>query len=255
MTTPSSLSGLTNQFRRESGSWWNTRRWWTQALVWSALTNALVVLVLWVLPRLDVAAGTSDMTPTESAVQFAGMAGILVSVGVVVTAQGILLDERRSGVLEWMLSKPLARSALLAAKFLGHALALFVVIVLVPWLGVLAQLSLADGALWPLDQWLGAVALIGCLAVFHLAVVLMLSALTWSRALVVALPLAGILGTDLLVATAPRAFEILPWSLARIAGPVLSDGMLMTIGPLISTAVLTVISLAVASLALKRTEL
>lgn len=255
MRTTSALPGLTNQVRREAGSWWATRRWWTQALVWSALTNALLVLMLWVFPRLDVAAGGSDMSPAESAVQFAGMAGILASIGVVVTAQGILLDERRSGVLEWMLSKPLSRGALLTAKFLGHALALFVVLVLVPWLGVLAQLSLAGGTLWPVGQWIGAVALIGFLAVFHLAVVLMLSALTWSRALVVALPLAGIFGTDLLVASAPSTFEVLPWSLARIAGPVLTDGTLITTGPLISTGVLTLISLGMASLALKRTEL
>ena len=30
-STRNVLAGFGNQLRRESGSWWSTRRWWTQA--------------------------------------------------------------------------------------------------------------------------------------------------------------------------------------------------------------------------------
>jgi hypothetical protein len=146
-------------------------------------------------------------------------------------------------------------NGLLAAKFVAHALAILAVLVLVPWLGVLAQLSLAHGGLWPLGRWLGAVALVGMLAVFHLALVLALSALTWSRALIVALPLVGIIGTDLLVAFLPGTFDVLPWSLGPLAGPVLAGGILIGPGPILATAVLTLVCLAAAAVGLRRKEL
>nr|WP_277612277.1 ABC transporter permease subunit [Dietzia sp. SLG310A2-38A2] len=183
------------------------------------------------------------------------MAGMITAIGVVVTAQGVLVDEQRAGLLEWMLSKPLSRTALLAAKFVAHAFAILVVLVFVPWLGVLAQLSLAHGGLWPPGRWLGAMMSVALLAVFHLALVLALSAVTWSRALIVALPLVGIIGTDVLVAFAPAAFDVMPWSLGPLAGPVLAGGILMSIGPIVSTAMLTVLCLGVAVVGLRRKEL
>lgn len=249
------LPGLGNQARREAGSWWSTRRWWAQALVWTVLTNALLALVLWVVPRLESLAGTVEAGVEESAVQFAGMAGMLASVGAVVLCQGVLVDERRAGVLEWMLSKPMTREALLAAKFVGQAGGLLVTLVLLPWVGVLVQLTLARGAVWPVGRWAGAVAMVALLVLFHLALVLALSALTWSRAVVVAVPLAGIIGSDLLVATVPGAFSILPWSVARLTGPVLTDGVLAAPGPVLSAVLCLIASLAVAAWCLRRTEL
>lgn len=249
------LAGIANQVKRESGTWWSTRRWWVQCIVWTGLTNGLLAMMLWVVPELDAVPGVGDMTISDSAIQFAGMAALLSSIGVVVIAQGILIDERRSGVLEWMLSKPLSRPALILAKFAGTAPALVIVLVLMPWLGVLAQLSAASGSLWPVGRWLGAVMLVGLLALFHLALVLALSAMTWSRALVVAVPLAGIIGTDLIAANVPSAFDLLPWSLARLTGPVLVDGTLAATGPIISTAVLTSLCLVTAVWGLLRTEL
>lgn len=97
--------------------------------------------------------------------------------------------------------------------------------------------------------------LVGLLAVFHLALVLALSALTWSRTLIVAVPLVGIIGTDLLVAFVPGAFDVLPWSLGPLAGPVLAGGMLIGPGPILTTAVLTLVCLAAAAVGLRRKEL
>lgn len=249
------FTGFGNQVRRESGTWWSTRRWWTQIVVWSAITNGLLALMLWVVPQLEALAGGPELTVAKSAAQFAGMAAMLASIGVVVVSQGILIDERRQGVLEWMLSKPLSRGALLSAKFVGHAVAIIAVVVLVPWLGVLAQLSVADGSWWPLGRWLGAVALVGLLAVFHLALVVALSTLTWSRALVVAVPLAGIIGTDLLLAGLPEAIDLLPWSIGRLSGPVLADAVLVSTGPIAVAGALTGVLLVAAGWGLRRTEL
>lgn len=254
MSAPS-LQGFANQTRREAGTWWSTARWWVHMVIWTSIVNGLLAVMLWVVPRLENLMGGVEITVEGSAAQFAGMAGMITAIGVVVTSQGILVDEHRVGLLEWMLSKPLSRGALLAAKFVAHALAILAVLVLVPWLGVLAQLSIAHGGLWPLGRWLGGMALVGLLAVFHLALVLALSALTWSRALIVALPLVGIIGTDLVVAFLPGAFGVLPWSLGPLAGPVLAGGILIGPGPILTTAVLTLVCLAAAAVGLRRKEL
>ena len=154
-----------------------------------------------------------------------------------------------------MLSKPLSRTALVAAKFTAHLAALLVVVVVIPWVGVWAQLSLALGEPWPLGPTLGAALLVALLVAFNLALVLALSATTWSRALVVALPLAGIFGADLVVAGLPELVDRLPWSVGRLGGAVLADGSLLTTGPVVSAAVLTGLFLVGAAWGLGRTEL
>ncbi len=251
----SALAGFTNQLRRESGSWWSTRRWWVHALTWTVVVNGLLALTLWVLPRLSLATDVPATTPVETAAQFGGLAAVLGSLAAVVAGQGILIDERRTGVLEWMLSKPLSRTALVAAKFSGHGAALLVTAVLVPWVGVWAQLSIAEGSPWPVGPTVGAALLVGLLVAFNLALVLLLSATTWSRALVVALPLAGIFGTDLVLAALPDLVDVLPWTVGRLAGAVLADGILAGTGPVVSAALLTGLFLAGAGWGLHRTEL
>jgi len=248
-------AGFANQLTRESATWWATRRWWVQATAWGVLVNALLAVMLWVIPDLEALSGEARMSVAESAAQFTGMAATLASIATVVLSQGLLVDERRSGVLEWMLSKPLERTALLAAKFVGHATALVAVLVLAPWVGVLVLLSLANGSLWPLGRWAGAIALVAALVIFHLALVLLLSVVTWSRPVILAVPLAGILGADLATAVVPDLMSVLPWNLARLAGPVLVDGTLGSVGPLLSVTVLTVACLLASAWRFEREEL
>lgn len=249
------LPGFANQWRRESAAWWSTSRWWVLAIVWTAVTNGLLAIALWIIPQIDTAAGGGSGSVVESAAQFTGLAGLVASIAVVIAMQGTLIDERRLGLLEWMLSKPLSRGALLLAKTAAHALGVVVAIVIVPWLGVLAQLSLARGELWPPGNWAAAAALLALLAVFNVAVVLAVSTLTWSRSLVIALPLAGIFGSDLLVVFLPQAFEALPWSLGRLAGPVLAEGVLVSAGPVVAAIAATLLLVGAAGWGLRRTEL
>lgn len=249
------LTGFAHQARRESGRWWTTRRGWTSALVWVAVVNGLLALLLWVVPRLPATPGMADMATGELALQFTGLATILAGAGVVLMSQGVLIDDRRDGVLEWLLSKPLSRPGLIAAKFAGHAPALVLTAVVAPWLGVYVQLSLADGGAWPVGRWLAAVALVGLLVAFQLSLVLLLSTLTSSRAVVLALPLAALVGVDLATTLAPWTVEWLPWGLGRVAGLVLSQGMLASAQLVIATIVATTLCLLAAAWRFERAEL
>lgn len=249
------LAGLGNQARLEARTWWSTRRWWTQAVLWTVILNGLLALMLWVIPRMDSVLAGVPVEPEGVAFQFGSMATAVTAIGVVIICQGVVIDDRRLGLLEWMLSKPLSRPALLLAKFGGHASGLLVSLLLLPWLVVYGQLSLAGGGVWPVGRWLGAVGLVGVVVSFHLVLVLLLSTLFDGRGAVMALPLAGVLGTDVLIDLVPRLADVLPWTLTRHVGAVLADGVLPSARPLLATSAWTVVFLVAALWRFQHTEL
>lgn len=249
-------AGLANQTRREASMWWATSRWWRQALVWTAVLGGLLAGMLWVLPAmLEGVEGGAALGPTEAASQFAELAAVVSAVGVVILSQGLLLDDQRSGLTEWLLSKPLSRPALVLAKLAGHAGGLLFAVVLVPWTAVYVLLSVAGGGAWPLGRFVGTVALIGAFVVFHLALVLALSALLGSRGAVLAVPLALLVGSDLVVGLAPWTADGVPYLLSPVAGALLASGGVVAVGPVVATIAWTVVLTAAAVLRFGRQEL
>jgi ABC-type transport system involved in multi-copper enzyme maturation permease subunit len=242
-------AGLGNQTRREAATWWATGRWWRQGLVWLVVLAGLFALMYWFLPAMlaevDPGAGpAADLT--ETAAQFAELATLVTAVGVIILANGLLLDDQRDGVLEWLLSKPLARPSLVVAKLAGHASGLLVALVLMPSVALYALLTVAASEPWPLGRFLGAMAILGSFVVFHLALVLALSALTRSRGVVLAVPLALLVGADVVLGAVPALAHGAPYVLGRIAGALLATGQLVAVGPLAATAVWTLLLLTVA---------
>ena len=104
------------------------------------------------------------------------MAGMAVPIGVAIIGQGLILDEKKSGTLEWVLSKPASRTALLASKLIASAIG--IVVVLVALQGALAYVQLAlKGSPLAVLPFIGAMALVALNALFYLALTLMLGVL------------------------------------------------------------------------------
>jgi ABC-type transport system involved in multi-copper enzyme maturation permease subunit len=228
-----------------------------QALGWTGALGGLFVLMHWALPAVLPAEATGTLAATieQTAAQFTELAAIVTAVGVVLLTAGLIVDERRNGVLEWLLSKPLARPALVTAKFAGNGAGLLVATIAAPWAAVYLLLSVAAGGPWSAPRLLGTAGMVGLLAVFHLALVLAMSTVTSGRVAVLAVPLVMIVSADLVTAAVPRAFDLLPWSLARVAGAHLAEGVLVSGWPIVATVVWTSLLLAVAAGKLARTEL
>jgi hypothetical protein len=249
------LVGFGNQSRREAETWVATGRWRRQALAWTAILAGLFALMWWILPAvLPVEGAGGPETVEETAIQFTQMAALVSAVGVVLLTAGVIIDERRDGVLEWLLSKPLTRPALIAAKFVGHSVGVLVAVVLVPWVAVYGLLSLAAGGPWHPGHTTTVAAMVGLFLVFHLALVLAISTFTAGRVAVLAVPLVLIVGADAVPAVVPAAFDVLPWSLGRLGGVYLAEGVLVTAWPLVATVGWTAGLLAVAMWRLTRTE-
>jgi ABC-type transport system involved in multi-copper enzyme maturation permease subunit len=250
------LVGFGNQTSRELGAWWSTGRWRRQAVAWSAILGGLFVLMRWALPALlpdDV--GAVAATIEQTVLQFTEMIAIVTAIGVVLLSAGVIIDERQDGVLEWLLSKPLTRPALIAAKFTGHGVGLLVTVVVIPWMIAYLLLGIAAGGPWHAGRTLAAIGMIGLVAVFHLAFVLALSTFTEGRVAVLAIPLVLIVGADLVTAVVGELFHVLPWSLGRVAGAYLAEGIVVTVWPIVATVGWTALLLVLASWRLQRTEL
>lgn len=250
------LAGLGNQFRRETAWWRHTSRGWRQALIWTAVLNGVLFLMLFVVPTLEeVAAQTGSSTVAELAAQYAGMAAVVTGAGVVFLTQGMVLDDQRSGTMEWLLSKPLSRDGLLLAKLGGQASGLLLAAVVVPWVASYVLLSIAEGALWSLPATLGAAALIGLFAVFNLSLVLLLSVLVGNRVTVLAIPLAALVGGDLFMTFVPETADVMPWALGSVAGGLLGGGVAPPALPVVATVGWTLLAVVVALWRFRRAEL
>src|SRR5512136_381707 len=102
------LQGFGNLLRNENRLWWRTSRWWVQVLIWLAIANGILFLVIGVAPKMENPPGSASNSQTSQSTGQAGqnqgpldiyglgvflkMAGITIAMGVVILGQGALID-------------------------------------------------------------------------------------------------------------------------------------------------------------------
>lgn len=253
-------AGAGNVFRHESRLWWRTNRWWIQAVLWTAILNLILLGMLWVASEAnqgnlrleEPAMGAADVFP-----QFVGLGMLLSTIGVVVLTQGAMLEERRTGTLEWVLAKPVSRTGMVVAKFAAHALPVLLVFVVLPWTGLYLQLSREIGESWPLGDFLVVVALIALVHLFTVALVLMLGTWTTSRALVIGVPIGiAILYDSVHLFLDDMAGKLpFPWELTGAATLSAAGESLISLVPVIATVVWIAAAIGVAAWRFQRDEI
>ncbi len=241
-------AGALNVFRHEGRLWWRTSRWWLQLCLWTAVLSLLLVGFLVISAQAE-AAGIEPMGVAEVFPQYVGLAVLLSVVGVTVLTQGAMLDERRSGTLQWVLSKPVSREAMLLAKYAAHAAPVLLVFVLGPWAGVYAVLSWRSGGPWPVAEVTAAAGLVALLLLFTLSLVLLLGTLSTSRALVVGIPIAaGLLYDTVHVLVPDLAGRLpLPWELTTLAVEAAAGEPLTSVIPVLAAVAWTAAAIAAAA--------
>jgi ABC-2 type transport system permease protein len=229
-------TGFGNLLRKENEEWWGTRTWWVQAIVWALILNGILAILLWG-PTNTPADMTAEQaaalqaardTIAEGMQVFIMMAGMALPVGVTIIGQGLILDEKRSGTLEWVLSKPASRTALITSKLIASAIG--IIVILVALQGALAYLQLTlKGTTPEVLPFIGAMALVGLNALFYLALTMMLGVLFDGRGAVIGICMLLIFGYQFFVGLAPWLFEIMPWGLAS-QGPTMPLAVLVAKG-------------------------
>ncbi len=243
-------------------------RGWCASLVWGLILNGLLAMVLFAAPpEAGQAAAQAGRIPEAKDVSgltlFFVIAGLALSIGTIILAQDEIIDEKKQGTAAWILSKPVSRTAFILSKLLANALSILIVMVLVQGALAFVQVSIARGSLLPIGPFLGALGLLFLDLMFYLTLALMLGTLFNKRGGVLGIPLAILLGYQLVIGVAPALGEIMPWALTMPLGQTAGSSLalalalgqpLPSVTPIIATAVWCVVFTAVALWRFNRDE-
>jgi ABC-2 type transport system permease protein len=213
--------GFANLFQKENQLWWRTSRWWVQTLIWLAIANGILLLVIGVAPKMENPPGqdTTVQTTPQSELDIYGltvflkMAGIMIAIGVVILGQGALIDEKQAGTAAWVLSKPISRMAFILSKVISHSIGVLVTMVVAQGCAAYMIIYFITGKALPVWPFIGALGMLLLGLLFWLTLTIMLSTITNMRGLVIGVPLILLLGFTLFVEIAPWIADYMPWNL------------------------------------------
>ena len=235
--------GFANLLRKELATWTHTRTGWVQLVLWIAILNGLMTLPLVFMREMLAGEGT----PFTSAMDlFFNIGALAPYAGVVIMAHGAIIAEQQLGTAAWVLSKPVARSAFVLAKFVAYGVALLGLALALPGLVAYGALALEAGAPLAVAPFAAGIAMLALGLLWYLALTLMLGTLTSARGVVLAVPLVLLVGGDMLIMLWPTIAELGPWMLGRMAMLVAGGGPLLSIWPLLTTVAGTGVFLAIA---------
>jgi ABC-2 type transport system permease protein len=253
-------TGLANLLGKENRAWWQSRRWLVQSLLWAIVVNGLVAFALFLVPlmaEMTDGAEAGELDPMTSGVQaFFQIGTVALAAGAIILVQDAIIGERQLGVTEWLLSKPLSRSAYVLSKLLAHGLGILVILVGLQGAIAYGLLSLAGGEPFPPVPYLVGMIGLALHTLFYLALTLMMGVLTDSRGRLLGVSLGALLGGLLIASLLGRYALLTPWSLASALPPaVMGVPLQLPIWlPLITTATLTLLCCCVALCKFKSLE-
>lgn len=248
--------GLSNLLKSEIKSWWCTKKWWIQLLIW---VGTIDLITGWSMMRMT---NMEDLLLT-----FLVFSAIPV-LSVIIITQNLIIGEKISGTAHWILSKPISRPAFIIAKFTGNLIGVLVTMVLVPS-GIMYIEIYAFLKSWmPLSRFIPGVLMIVLFLLFFLALTLMLSTVFSQRGPVIGVPIGFIVFQFFIASTVPATLKFLPWGLIVSSGGEdrgninQSIGMSFMLGqqpeytlPIVITSIAIVLFLAIAVIRFRREEL
>ena len=261
--------GFANLVRKENRDWWRTRRWLITLLIWLVLIDAITYGMLWT-PAPDPSApdpGTAERIMLPPALAVSGalmnlviMVGLFTPIGGIITMQGTIIDEKKSGTAAWIMSKPASRTAFILSKLVANSVALLIVSLVVQWAIVYGLFALRGSTPAP-GAFVFGVALLGLHLLFYVALTLMLGTLFNDRGPVIAIPVGVLFGAQFLMSNFPLLALLSPWPLIFPSGadqPLIVQAMmgmpLATIVPIAATIGWIVLFVAVAIWRFRRDE-
>lgn len=196
--------GFINLLENELASWWKTRMWWVQCLIWGGMVGFMLGAVLF---------GTPDFKIEDGLMIYSIFAGMFPAVGVVIIMQGVMVGEKKDGTAAWVMSKPAARPAFILSKLVANSLGVLATMVVLPGLvAFVIFLFRTKAGLDPLS-FLAGLGVIFLNQLFYLTLTLMLGAFFNGRGPVIGLGLGLLFLQQYLIAAVPALGYFLPWKL------------------------------------------
>ena len=245
------LAGFGSLLSKELGDWFKTRRWLVQSLLWLILINGFIAFIVFLLPTIDPAemelAGNQPLHIMALSMFFS-FAAIAGSMGMVILTQDEVIQEKQSGTAAWILSKPAARSAFILAKWLSNVIGGLIFITVLPGAVTAAEITLAGLPGVPLLSFLAGSGVVALTLIFYVSLVILLGVLFEQRGPVLGIAFGIMFGGMIIGQIVPQIGYILPLSMDQIA-LMLGTGQalpVMTLSQVVTTAVWSLIFLAVA---------
>jgi ABC-2 type transport system permease protein len=243
-------AGLTPLMSAGFGSWWRTKEWWTQALLWTAVVNGSLAVAIW-----------GDAPDGMDVFTLFGVMTMFAAIAVAILMQEAIVGEQRSGTAAWVLSKPASREAFMLAKLVPNAVGVVATMIVIPSVALLLQTTLA-GIEVSVPRFAVGASIAALNLLFYLTLTLMLGTLFDSAGPVIAIPLAFAFGQQLITGF-PGLGSILPWALvvptngadASVVGAVIDGQPVTAPGAIGLTAVACGVFIVVAFWKWNRTEL
>jgi ABC-type transport system involved in multi-copper enzyme maturation permease subunit len=242
-------TGFRNLFRQENKKWWRTSRWIKYTLIWVLLANSIPLIIY-----LDGGAVSAE----ETLLLYVIMSMMALIIGVIVVMQGVIIGEKQSGATAWLLSKPVARSAYLLSRLSATGLATLFTMLVFPTLVAYEVMTQLSGHVVDVGAFALAMGLAALFMLFLLTLTLMLGVLFNGRAVVIGIPITLLMFSEfyegLLARYAPGLLNFDPMYLLEIANNVALGKPLSSFTPLISTAIWSLLLMAIAIWRFNREE-
>ena len=260
------LRGFTNLFSKEKGAWWGTHRWWINALLWTVLLCGMTAIMLFMSHEEVNNATEAEIAQAGGLIAYVLLMGLnaffefgvpVLAIGTIILAQDLIIGEKQNGVAEWLLSKPVTRSAYVLAKAAANALGMVSILVGLPSIVAYGMLSVYMGVLFPLAPFLSAVGIMTVHTLFYLTLTLMLGTIFNNRGPILGIALGFLLGGGLLGNLFEPIIYVTPLMLPNIALQAASAQAIpieLGIAPLAATALWSVVFIFVALVKFEKME-
>lgn len=260
------LAGFENIFAKEMGEWFRTRRWLWQILIWIAILNGLLAIILFVLPLLETLIPGLNASIEQSFVgqspvskglyfyfAFAVMAG---TIGVIILAQDEIIQEVQTGTAAWILSKPTARQSFILTKLLSNVVGALIFIVALPAVIFIGEVYLDTHQVVNMMPFLAGLGVFMLTLLFYISLVIMLGVLFESRGPVLGISFGLVLAGLAIGGLIPQISYILPVTMDKVTQMIVLEVPLpaMFISEIISAAVLSIVFIVVALWHFQRRE-
>jgi len=252
--------GLGNLLRGEYSAWFKSSRWWKQLIVWLAIINGMMVIMIYA--AADAAKSGHDGPPLLFMYGIFG--GMFVALGVMIIMQQVLVREKQSGTAAWVLSKPVTRTAFVVSRLVVNSIAILLTAVIVPGVILYVTLGLFSDIGWLSPLGFAAGLLTVLLHTFYwIAFVLMMGTLLESSGGVIGVSMAlffvfwygpNLIPSLVYISPTMLIFSPVPNQMGALSVSFMAGGPVFSWLPLIATVVSCIIFIAVAIWRFNRQE-
>jgi ABC-2 type transport system permease protein len=224
-------------------------------VLWTLGLNGLLFVALFVLPEMMRIQGETPGDPLIVGGQmYFALGTMAVSVGAIILTQGDVFDERETGTAEWILSKPVPRSAFILSKLASNAISILVLLVTIPSFVAYGQFVVATSGDMALPAFLAGFGMMVLHVLFYLALTIMLGVLLSNRGALLGIALGCLLGGMFLRSLWPLSL-IMPWILPELGSRALIGEPLSLSLPVIMTVVWSIFMIGIALVRFEKLEL